>query len=266
MRTEKNGGLHAGDRRASRLLRAVRIVWCAGACGVVAGAADGAAFQVNLIDAGGVVGGSLGSPITWSGGAAFNPGGQANTPPDQSAAPGNPNAPAFLDSYVAIDPIGPSFPESASSAADGYTALGPSNIIGPTAPTTIFQTDRLTGVWFNAGANGGFVTSGVGPSGLDRMFIAQISLRPSSSDPATQGLMVNIKDAGTLNSDGELGALRFGAASATNNNGKWGQSYYLDFTRSVTIHPVQPFPPPSCSACTSLRCRERGAGRRCSSG
>ncbi len=243
MRAEKNGGLHTGDRRAARLLRAARVIGCAAACGVAAGVAHGAAFQVNTIDAGGVQGGSLGNPITWTGGAAFNPGAGSNFPPSPNAIFASPAV--GFDSYVAIDPNGPSTASSTSSSTDGYQSLGPSNIIGPTSPTTIFQTDRLTGIWFNAGANGGFVTSGVGPTGMDRMFIAQISLRPTSSDPTTQGVLVNIRDAGTQNSDGELGALRFGAANATNNNGKWGQSYYLDFVRrfNPSIFPVTPPPP-----------------------
>jgi MYXO-CTERM domain-containing protein len=184
----------------------------------VAGMASGATFGVNTIDAGGVTGGSLGAPITWTGGAAFNPG----TGSDRPASPNGIFGVAALgvDSYVAIDPIGPSTASSTTSSTDGYQAAGPSNIISPTSPTTIFQADRLTGIWFNTAQ----VQSGPG----DRLFIAQITLRAASAGTLnTAGVLVNIKDAGTVNADGELGALKFGLANATNNGGKWGQSYYL---------------------------------------
>lgn len=180
----------------------------------VAGVASGATFGVNTVDAGGVTGGSLGNPITWTGGAAFNPGTGSNFPASPNGIFGN--AAVEFDSYVAIDPIGPSTASSTSSSPDGYQALGPSNIINPTSPTTIFQNDRLTGIWFNAGAGGGFVNSGPG----DRIFIAQITLRAASAGTlTTAGVLVNIKDAGTANPNGTLGALRFGLANATNNGG-----------------------------------------------
>jgi hypothetical protein len=194
---------------------------CASALLVAAGAANGAVFGVNTVDAGGVSGGSLGNPITWSGGAAYNPATGGDRPPSQFA--GAPGSAAFFDSYVAIDPNGPSVGASgaSSTATDGYAAQGPSNIINPTAPTTIFQADRLTGIWFNTAP----VLSGPG----DRVFIAQITLRAASAPTlTTAGVLVNIKDAQTANPNGSLGALRFGLANASNNSGLWGQSYYLD--------------------------------------
>ncbi len=186
----------------------------------VAGMASGATFGVNTVDAGGVNGGSLGNPITWTGGAAYNPATGGDRPPSQFA--GTPGSAPFFDSYVALDPKGPSVGASgaSSTATDGYAAQGPSNIINPSSPTTIFQADRLTGIWFNTSP----VQSGPG----DRLFIAQITLRAASaSSLTTAGVLVNIKDAGTANADGELGALKFGVANASNNGGKWGQSYYL---------------------------------------
>jgi hypothetical protein len=192
---------------------------CASALLVAAGAANGAVFGVNTVDAGGVTGGSLGNPITWTGGAAFNPAQGSDRPPSQFAAP----ASVFFDSYVALDPNGPSVASTgaSSTATDGYAAQGPSNIINPTSPTTVFQSDRLTGIWFNTA----LVNSGPG----DRLFIAQITLRAASAGTLnTAGVLVNIKDAQTVNPNGSLGALRFGLANASNNSGLWGQSYYLD--------------------------------------
>ncbi|MFM9958505.1 MAG: hypothetical protein ACKVZJ_10540 [Phycisphaerales bacterium] len=216
--------------RRRRVLNA-GVAACAalGATGAAQGA--GQPFQVNTIDAGGIPGGSLGNPITWTGGAAFNPATGGNSPPAQQSIAGN--AALQFDSYVAIDPIGPSRPNiNPVEPPDDYTALGPSSIIFPTAtPTTPFGSSSLSGVWFNAGANGGWIASGPAPQeplpGSQQMFIAQITLRAGSSEPTTQGLLVNIRDFGTVSTTGELGELRFGIQNASNNGGKWGQSYYL---------------------------------------
>ncbi|MFM9958506.1 MAG: hypothetical protein ACKVZJ_10545 [Phycisphaerales bacterium] len=198
----------------------------------------GAPFQINTIDAGGIPGGSLGNPITWTGGAAFNPATGGNFPPAQQAIAGN--AAIGWDSYLAIDPRGRSFGNlKPFNPVEGYTALGPTSIIYPTAtPTTPFSASSLSGVWFNAGAGGGFVTSG---SNENIMFIAQITLRAGSSVPTTDGVLVNIRDFGTVSTTGELGALKFGAQNATNNSGKWGQAYFLDLRVTPTTGLVGAF-------------------------
>ena len=194
----------------------------------VAGVASGAAFQINTIDAG-LAAGSLGAPITWShttNGAAYNNGAGSDNPPspsliDLSAAVG-------FDSYIAIDPVGPSTAHTTNNPPDGYQALGPGNIITPAGQSSVFGASgvngSLGGVWFNANASGGFVTSGAG----DRMFIAQISLRPNASAPTTAGILANIKDGGTISPDGSLGTIKFGLANASSNNGLWGQRYHLE--------------------------------------
>lgn len=232
---DANDSKTSGRFAVSSRTCAVSVVGTAAGLAVLAGVAGGASFGVNTVDAGGVAGGALGNPITWTGGSAFNPGTGSDFPPSVEGILAVANL--RFDSYVAIDPVGPtSSTLNPATGLEGYQCLGPSNIIRPTAPTTIFQADRLTGIWFNAGANGGFVTSGAG----DRIFIAQVTLRAGSSDPTTAGVLVNIRDAGTANIDGELGALRFGAANATNNGGKWGQSYYLDFVTRLTAPIVNP--------------------------
>jgi len=201
----------------------------------VAGVASGAAFNVNTIDAGQVAG-ALGAPITWShgtNGAAYNNGSNGGDGPPSPTLIFNIAAAAF-DSYIAIDPVGPSTGNTSSNSNDGYQALGPGNVITPTGQTSVLgavgTNGSLGGVWFNANAQGGFVTSGPG----DRLFMSQISLRPGATAPTTEGILANIKDAGTASSDGALGTLKFGAANASNNGGLWGQSYYLDFvTRTI---------------------------------
>ncbi|MFM9958507.1 MAG: hypothetical protein ACKVZJ_10550 [Phycisphaerales bacterium] len=201
----------------------------------LAGAASAAPFAINTVDVGGIPGGSLGAPITWTGpagtgatGAAFNPATGGNFAPAQQSIAGN--AAIGWDSYAMFDGLGRSTASSCTTCSDGYTATSPSNAIFPNAtPTTFFgatgANGSLSGVYFNAGAGGGFVSSGP----TDRFFIAQITLRAGSSVPTTQGALINIKDSGTLNADGELGTLRFGLANASNNAGKWGFAYYLDF-------------------------------------
>jgi len=201
-------------------------LFCASALLAAAGAANGAVFGVNTVDAGGIPGGALGSPITWThatNGAAYNNASNAGDGPVSPTLIFNIPAAEF-DSYIAIDPVGPSTGNSTSSSTDGYQALGPGNVIVPTGQTTVLSSGSLGGVWFNAAAGGGFVNSGAG----DRLFITQLSLRPGSSGLDTAGLLVNIKDAGTANPNGSLGSLKFGLANATNNGGLWGQSYYLD--------------------------------------
>lgn len=207
-------------------------LFCASALLAAAGAANGAVFGVNTIDAGGVTGGSLGSPITWTHATnsnSYNNGAGSDLPPspaliDLSAAVG-------FDSYIAIDPNGPSTGNTTTNPPDGYQCLGPGNVITPTGQSSVFASGSLSGVWFNAAAGGGFVNSGAG----DRIMIAQISLRPGSSGLSTAGVLANIKDAGTVNPNGSLGSLRFGLANATNNGGLWGQSYYLDtVTRTIS--------------------------------
>ncbi len=202
------------------------------ACGVVpienvCAAQASAPFGVNLIDCGGIPGGSLGSPITWSpANLAFNPGTGSNFPPSPEAIYGNPAL--GVDSYVAIDPVGPSIETSDINPAEGYQSLGPTNLLNPAAtPTTPFGPGSLSGIWFSAGANGGFVSSTNLIFQRHYLMIAQVTLRPGTSEPTTAGLLVNIKDGGTLNPDGELGAIRFGEANASDNAGKWGQAYYL---------------------------------------
>lgn len=200
--------------------------------GVMAGgrassAAVSTSFGVNVVDAGGVPGGSLGSPITWTpGNAAFDPGFGSDIPPEPGSILASPAL--EYDSYLAMDPIGPSTPASSFEPVAWHHAWGPANIIRPDSPSTCFAPGRLAGIWYSIGSNGGFQMSGVGPNGRSRLFIAQITLRPGTSAPTTAGVYVNIRDAGTLNPDGELGALRFGEANASNNGGKWGQAYYLE--------------------------------------
>lgn len=196
------------------------------------GAAGGQSFQLNVIDAGGIPGGTLGKPITWTPSTlAYNPGIGSNFPPSPNAIFGSENL--EFDSYIAIDPIGPSTSSSTSSSVEGYQSLGPTNLLNPTgSPTTPFLAGKLTGLWFNTSSNGSWVTAG--PE--NRIFIAQISLAPGSSGPTTEGLMVNIRD-GRPGQDpnGVLGALRFGIDNASNNSGNWAQSYHLKaFGRPIT--------------------------------
>ncbi|MFM9958501.1 MAG: hypothetical protein ACKVZJ_10520 [Phycisphaerales bacterium] len=181
-----------------------------------------ASFDVNTIDAGGIPGGSLGNPIVWSGGAAFQAVNGSDSPPTWPDIQFDPAL--GFDSYVAIDPVGP------SSFPPGYTARGPDGIFTPGGGPSLFSTAALSGVWFTNGPDSGFVGSGAG----DRIFIAQITLRLTSSGPNTQGVLVNLRDSGTGNA-GALGLLRFGLANASNNGGLWAQSYYLDVeTRAVS--------------------------------
>lgn len=205
---------------------------CASAVLAVAGAANAATFRINVVDAGGVAGGT-GSPITWShasNGTSYNNGSVAgNNPPTASLGQSLPAS--MFDSYIAIDSRGPSTPNSTSSSNDGYSSSGPGNYIGlSSADSNAFRASgangSLIGVWFNT-----FDTSSTADllgAGIDSLFLGQISLRSGSTAPTTQGLVVNIKDnAPGQNPDGVLGALRFGEANATNNGGAWGQSYYL---------------------------------------
>ncbi|MFM9958504.1 MAG: hypothetical protein ACKVZJ_10535 [Phycisphaerales bacterium] len=195
-------------------------------------------FELNRIDAGGIPGGSLGNPITWSPAhAAYNPVFGGNIPPSPQGIAGN--AALGFDSYLALDPIGPSTAASCTTCSDGYTASGPSNILFPTAtPTTPFGVGSLSGVWFNAGTGGGWVSSGP----QSRVFIAQVTLLAGTPEPTTLGIIANIRDAGTLSPTGELGTLKFGAANASNNNGLWGQSYYLEVEQRLgpSIFPISP--------------------------
>lgn len=205
---------------------------------VIGGACDGgvsASFGMNVVDCGGIPGGSLGSPITWSpANAAFNPGAGSNFPASPNGIFGN--AALGVDSYVALDPFGPSVASSTTNAEAGYQCLGPSNLLNPTAtPTTPFAPGSMSGLWFNVGANGGFVQSTNHIFQRHYLMIAQITLRAGTSEPTTAGVLVNIRDAGTINPDGELGAIRFGEANASDNGGKWGQAYYLQaFGRAAT--------------------------------
>ncbi|MBN8645471.1 MAG: hypothetical protein J0L61_09570 [Planctomycetes bacterium] len=207
---------------------------CASAVLAVAGAANAATFRINVVDAGGVAGGT-GSPITWTGttnGAAYNNAAVGgNNPPSQSLAGADSLPATAFDSYIAIDSRGPTIGESSDGANDGYTSSGPGNYIGlSSADSNAFRASgangSLIGVWFNT-----FDTSSTADllgAGVDSLFLGQISLRPGSTAPTTQGLVVNIKDNKPgQNPDGVLGALRFGEANATDNGGAWGQSYYL---------------------------------------
>ncbi|MFM9957217.1 MAG: hypothetical protein ACKVZJ_04010 [Phycisphaerales bacterium] len=212
---------------------------CASALLVAVGTASAVPFGINTVDVGGIPGGSLGNPITWTGpagagntGAAFNPATGGNFAPAQQSIAGN--AAIGWDSYAMLDPIGRSTASSSTTTSDGYTASSPSNALFPTAtPTTFFGASgangSMSGVYFNAGAGGGFLPSGPG----DRLFIAQITLRAGSSAPTTQGALINIRDFGSP-ATGSLGLLRFGLANASNNGGNWGASYYLDFRATAT--------------------------------
>lgn len=174
-------------------------------------------FEMNVVDAGGIPGGSLGSPITWFGGAAYQAPNGNDFPPDASQIPFDPSL--EWDSYIAMDSIGP----SSTTNPVGHTAAAPSGVL---PPTPIFGASSLSGVWFNSA----WVPSSTTLTADHGVFVAQVTLRPGSSVPTTTGVIVGLRDAGTANPNGELGVLRFGLANATNNGGLWGQSYYLNWT------------------------------------
>lgn len=203
---------------------------CASALLAIAGASQGAAFSNNTFSAG-VLPGDLGAPITWThptNAAAFNPGAGALFAP----APDSMDLSANLraDSYLGMDPLGPSDAGNLSSSGDGYQS---NNSLGTTSANVGFAATggngQIQGGWFSTG----FVPSGQNPAfaGADTMFVARISLRAGSSAPTTAGFLANIQDSGTAG-QGVLGALRFGSANASNNGGLWGQAYYLDFVTS----------------------------------
>ncbi|MFM9958503.1 MAG: hypothetical protein ACKVZJ_10530 [Phycisphaerales bacterium] len=185
-----------------------------------------APFEVNVIDAGGLVGGtgpqSIGNPITWTGGPSYNPVIGSNLPPSAQQIAAFPQL--QWDSYWTIDTIGPSTPASSTTASDGYTAQGPSLQQFPlSSPTTPFEVNSWSGVWAKL-SPGGFGA----PSGSDdRVFIGQVTLAPGSS-LSTLGVWVNLRDFVAVNNNGVLGPVKFGAANASNNGGQWGFNYYLD--------------------------------------
>ncbi len=211
-------------------------LFCASALVVAAGAAQGAAFQVNACDAG-VVPGGTGAPITWTtalgsfqdsrgAGGVFAPSadGAANTPG------------GIYDNYFGMDTNGPTIAgDGNSNTTDGYSSNASLGAVNPGASgstTTMsgFRAGQVQGVWFSTA----FIPSGSGVfAGSDSLFVLNLSLRPGSSDPTTTGFVVNIRDGanqGDPNNAGSLGALKFGAANASNNGGAWSQSYYLDWT------------------------------------
>ena len=220
---------------------------CASALLAVAGAANAAQFGINVVDAGGVPGG-LGAPITWShptNAASYQNGSVAgNNPPTQGLVFGLPAA--GFDSYIAIDSIGPSTPESSTGANDGYTSAGPGNYLGvSSSDTNAFRATTagaprvgsIIGVWFNTFVTQSSTAAGFGDHAI---FIGQVTLRSGSSALDTAGLLINvIPGSSTDPSQGVLGTVRFGAANASNNGGLWNQFYYLDVkTRAATGLPA----------------------------
>lgn len=191
----------------------------------VAGAAQGAAWATNTVSAG-VLAGDLGAPITWThatNGAAFNPaaGGLFAPAPDSMDLSIN----LRTDSYLGMDSVGPSNAGDLSVSGDGYQS---NNSLGTTSASVGFAATggngQVQGGWFSTA----FINSGAG----DKVFVLRLSLRPGSSEPTTTGLFVNVKDGADLvdpNAPGDLGAVRFGLANASNNGGAWAQAYYLDF-------------------------------------
>ncbi len=208
-------------------------------------------FQVNVCDAG-VVPGSIGNPVTWTpalGSFQDSRGSSGVFPP----APEGPLTPSEMyDNYFSMDPAGPPLPGDGNpnTIGDGYITIVSLGAVNPGASgstTTMsgFRAGIAQGVWFSTA----FITSGDQVSipdgtytgnltGIQHMFVLNLTLRPGASPPTTNGLVVNIRDGADIDqptANGSLGPLRFGLANASNNGGRWHQSYYLDYlTRTVS--------------------------------
>lgn len=181
------------------------------------------AFGVNVVDAGLIPGGTFGAPLTWSPALpAYQSTVGGNTPPTPNAVFSIPSL--GFDTYLALDANGPTLASSTSSSADGYQSSGPTGFNPPTGSSGPFLAGACGGTWYNVAVGGGFVDSG----SLNRIFLAQITLRPGSSAPVTDGLFINVRDFGVVSPNGQLGAVKFGIENASNAGGLWGQYYYLE--------------------------------------
>lgn len=168
---------------------------------------SGAVYTLNLVDCGGIPG-SLGNPITWTGGSPAAPTTVDLRPPTAAEILIDPSL--ARTSYFAMDSLGLSSPTYTSNR-DIF--LLPGSSITANSASGIFL--RQTGA----------TPSGPG----DRIIIMSLMVRTASAGSlTTQGVLVNLRDSVATHPDGVLGAVRFGAANASNNSGLWAQSYYLD--------------------------------------
>jgi hypothetical protein len=200
-------------------------------------------YRVAFLDIGGAPG-TLGSPITWSGpgdNRAFSAGAGSLFPPPADLIDTVPRL--RWDDYFMFDPAGQSNGGDSAVAGDGYTATGPSFLIG-----SAFDPGRALGLTYILGPDG-FPGAYGGSNG--RCFLLNLTLRTGSSAPTTEGVYINIlRENDAQSANFAFTALRFGIENATNQAVDGNDAatpyttqrfYYLDWI--ATDVPASELPP-----------------------
>lgn len=197
---------------------------CASTVVALAGAAQAASFQLNLMDAG-VIQGSIGAPVTWTPATqASYASSSAVVAPSADDIDGN--AKLQFDNYFGMDTNGQSNGGDPNVKGDGYSSNN-GLIIVSSDVSTGFGNGQAFGVWGSTS----FVNSGTTHfGGADSLFVMNLTLRAGSSDPTTAGVIAEIQD-GADSVGGKFVTLKFGAANAATAPGLTG-SYYLDWIKT----------------------------------
>lgn len=199
---------------------------CASTVVALAGAAQASTFQTNIIDAG-TINGSVGAPITWTGGTTSFQSSASRVAPSADDIDGN--AKLQWDNYFGMDPLTQSSGGDPSTKGDGYTSNAALTIVDPPSGSPSgFGAGTAFGVWGSTS----FVNSGnTNFGGKDSLFIMNLTLRSSAGPLDTAGVVIQIQD-GATSVGGVFATIKFGSANAATAPGLTG-SYYLDFIKTT---------------------------------